>query len=220
MRSVIRLDAHHRLFISAAAFIVAFLLCNNRMNASMQLVIAWNAFALIELTLAWLVIVRSHPEDVSRTVRLQDSGRRVITLLVVAASCISLVAVGVELISAKHLSGFAAGLGVGLGVLAVLLSWGVLHTVFALHYAHIYYSRHGKSKDAEATGGLEFPKEQRPDYLDFAYAAFTVGMTWQVSDVVVSSRRFRHIILLHSITSFAFNTIILALAVSIVSGLL
>jgi uncharacterized membrane protein len=219
MRLISRLDAHQRILFSLCIFVIAFLLASDRVGFSTQLLIAWDAFALVELFLAWSVIVRSHPAEIRRTVGLQDSGRRIILLLVVASSCVSLIAVAVELASAKTLTGVSPGVGVSLAILAVLLSWVMVHTMFTLHYAHIYYSGHGDSRSGPM-GGLEFPKEQTPDYLDFTYFSFTIGMTWQTSDVDITSRRFRHIALLHSILSFAFNTIILAIAVSLISNLL
>jgi uncharacterized membrane protein len=217
MHLINHLDAHQRISFSLCIFVLAFLVTNNRVDLPSQLLISWDAFALVELILAWVVIAHAHPAEVRRAVRLQDSGRRIILLLIVASSCISLVAVAVELASGNRLMGIPTGVGFSLGILAVLLSWIMVHTMFTLHYAHMYYSGHAISKSAP-TGGLAFPGEQNPDYLDFAYFSFTIGMTWQVSDVAISSGRFRRVALLHSVLSFGFNTIILAIAVSIVSS--
>jgi len=100
----------------------------------------------------------------------------------------------------------------------VSISWVLLHTLFSLHYAHVYY---GDSDDDRVRDrGLEFPQDRNPDYLDFAYFSFVIGMTSQVSDVQVKSKRMRRLTLIHGVMSFAFNTFILALFINTVSGLL
>jgi uncharacterized membrane protein len=91
--------------------------------------------------------------------------------------------------------------------------------MFALRYAHLFYSAPISSSEDYA-GGLQFPEEKAPDYLDFAYFSFVVGMTCQVSDVQITSRSIRRLALAQGILSFAFNTVILALTVNIISGLL
>jgi uncharacterized membrane protein len=95
-----------------------------------------------------------------------------------------------------------------------------MHTVFSLRYAHLFYRESGAAPSEGLAGGLAFPEEPEPDYLDFAYFAFVIGMTCQVSDVQITSRPIRHLALLHGVLSFAFNTVILALSVNIISGLL
>jgi uncharacterized membrane protein len=89
--------------------------------------------------------------------------------------------------------------------------------MFTLRYAHYYY---GEGDGAKAVGGLEFPNDDAPDYLDFAYFSFVIGMTAQVSDVAISSKSLRTLALVHGILSFCFNTVILALTINTVSGLL
>jgi uncharacterized membrane protein len=122
-------------------------------------------------------------------------------------------------------------LQIALTLVAVVASWLIVHTMFCLRYAHLYYSPSDISK-TEPSGGLDFPiqnqsdqqsgqqPDYQPDYLDFAYFSFVVGMTAQVSDVEVTSRSLRRLVLLHSLLSFAFNTIVIALTVNIVSQLL
>jgi uncharacterized membrane protein len=115
-------------------------------------------------------------------------------------------------------SGVASHVCLALGTVA--LSWALLHTVYSLHYAHVYYGDIDPGKQFRAEKGLEFPGKDEPDYLDFAYFSFVVGMTCQVSDVQVTSKRMRRLTLLHGIISFAFNTVILALLINTLSGLL
>lgn len=102
----------------------------------------------------------------------------------------------------------------------MVTSWTLLHTLFGLRYAHTFYGDSQQSGVHEHAGGLIFPGNRPPDYFDFAYFSFVVGMTCQVSDVQITSRRMRHLTLAHSVLSFGFNTIILALLINTVSGLL
>ena len=107
-----------------------------------------------------------------------------------------------------------------LSVAAVAESWLLVHTVFTLRYAHIYYDRDNRNPGLD-TGGLEFPGgDLAPDYLDFAYFAFTIGMAAQTADVTISGKRQRRTALLHAIVAFSFNTAILALSISALGGLL
>ena len=99
----------------------------------------------------------------------------------------------------------------------ILLSWTLVHTTFCFHYAHLYYDNEkGTINNAE---GLEFPKEKHPDYIDFAYFSFVIGMTFQVSDIEVSARKIRRLALLHGLLSFILNTFVVALTINLIAGL-
>ena len=97
-----------------------------------------------------------------------------------------------------------------------MTSWVMLHTIFTLHYAHLYYS---KIKDNPTVSGLDFPEEKKPDYIDFAYFSFIIGMTFQVSDVQINSRIIRRTALAHSLLAFALNTFVVALTINLIAGL-
>jgi len=133
------------------------------------------------------------------------------------AACASLAAVAFMLATAKAMTGAHFATHIALAIGTVILSWLVLHTIFTLHYAHLFYcERHG----GKPARGLLFPNgDFEPDYLDFAYFAFVIGMTSQVSDVQISSQEIRRWALLHGVVSFAFNTAVLALSINIISGL-
>lgn len=103
-------------------------------------------------------------------------------------------------------------------VAGILFSWGMVHTMYTMHYAHIYYDNDEDDENKHA-GGLEFPSENCPDYLDFAYFAFVIGMTFQVSDVEISSRKIRRVVLFHGLLSFGLNTFVVALAINLIAGL-
>jgi uncharacterized membrane protein len=106
-----------------------------------------------------------------------------------------------------------------MAVLAVIESWLLIHTVFTLRYAHVFYRLEQEADVEGSDGGLIFPGGDNPDYEDFAYFSFVIGMTCQVSDVNITSRFMRRLALLHGLLSFAFNTAILALSINIISGL-
>lgn len=159
------------------------------------------------------------PERMRRNAQHQDESRLAILILVVAAACISLLAIGFML---KHTTGISIGilsLHVALAVLTILGSWLLMHTMFALYYAHYYYRDNSDSSDTTAKS-LDFPSEPQPDYWDFLYFSFVIGMTCQVSDVQIKSRSTRRLALVHGVLTFFFNTVVLALSINIIAGLL
>jgi uncharacterized membrane protein len=101
----------------------------------------------------------------------------------------------------------------------VVSSWILIHTAFTLHYAHAYYRLQDDDVTSLEGSGVEFPSEKEPDFLDFAYFSFVIGMTCQVSDVQISGRNIRRMALVHGLLSFLFNTVILALTINLASGL-
>jgi uncharacterized membrane protein len=186
---------------------------------SVQFLGSWIAFVLTSLTLAWSVICTKDPYDVRRNARIQDTSATVTFAVVVTAATISLFAVAYVLHQAKSGPGGALLIHVVLAAAAVLLSWTQVHTLFALRYAHAFYHDAHRAQRHEVVGGLMFPGDKSPDYLDFAYFSFIIGMTCQVSDVQISSARLRRLALIHGLIAFLFNTAILAMFVNIVAGL-
>jgi uncharacterized membrane protein len=184
-----------------------------------RVIAAWNAFAGTAVILAWSRILLVDAKQSAQEARLQDSNRTAIFLFVIFAAVASLWAVGWLLSSAKL--GYARiSSPILLASATVVLSWFLIHTMFALHYAHIYYQRPDTDEKPSHGSGLSFPDDKRPDFLDFAYFSFVIGMTCQVSDVQISSKRLRRLALLHGALSFAFNTIILALTINLASTVL
>jgi len=213
------LDAHHRIFAGCCVAALTFLGLQGQVTFPAHLIITWNAFALATIALAWIVICTKDPYEARRNARLQDSSATFLFVLVISAATASLLAVALLLASAKK--GAASGLAgpITLAVTAVVFSWILVHTLFALRYAHIYFQDAHKVERASISGGLIFPGKTEPDYLDFAYFSFVIGMTCQVSDVQIGSPKIRRLALVHGLISFAFNTSILALFVNIIAGL-
>ena len=216
------LDAHHRVFLGCAFAAVAFAVMHGRCTLPTQLVVAWDLFSLTLVVLAWIVISTKDPYEARRNARLQDASATFLFTLIVTAATASLLAVGLLLGSAKNLAPTELAAHVALSVTAVVLSWTLVHTIFALRYAHLYFWDAREIERHKITGGLDFPGGHGkcgPDYMDFAYFSFVIGMTCQVSDVQISSSKMRRLALIHGLISFAFNTAILAMFVNIIAGL-
>ena len=118
----------------------------------------------------------------------------------------------------KHQTDHEKAIVLPIAILGMLFSWLLVHTIFTVRYAHLYY-RNDPDQPEMHVGGLKFPSEDRPDFLDFAYFSFVLGMTFQVSDVEISSKTIRRIALFHGLLSFGYNTVIVALTINIIAGL-
>ena len=177
---------------------------------------SWDIFTICFLGLNWRVMLRASPDAMRRFAQQEDEGRGLILSLVTAAACLSVVAIG--LIS--HDKGKENSLllfHIGLSIFTIISSWLLVHTIFAQHYAHTYYGADRELSQCKADG-LDFPGELEPDYWDFLYFSFVVGMTSQVSDVNVTSRQMRKLSLIHGVLSFFFNTTIVAMTINIIAG--
>src|SRR5262249_37081480 len=156
--------------------------------------------------------------EMQRRAQLEDEGRYVVLALSAATAVAILLAIAFELHGIRDQPPAAAGWRVGLAVLTILLAWFFMNTMFALHYAHFFYGDcDGPAAEAR---GLLFPGRNEPDYWDFLYFSFTIGMTFQVSDVQIESHHLRRTALAHGVLAFFFNVIILALTINIVAGLI
>lgn len=217
LQRISHLDSHHRLLIGFGVALAVFGFLPSSVVMPTRLVTTWIAYALTSLSLVWVVFFSTHPGQNRRFYQLQDSSRTAIFLFVVIAASTSLFAVLSLLRTTQHMSPEVVSQHIALSILAIACSWVLVHTVFTTRYAHIYYDEDAQDKPAK---GLDFPNEEKPDYLDFAYFSFVIGMTSQVSDVAISSKSMRRLALLHGILSFVFNAVIVALTINTVSGLM
>jgi len=213
------LDVHQRLVIAAVVAFVTFLLASGHVRPSLQSIFAWNAFAWCLILFSWVRIVFADARISVQTAKLEDTGRMVIFVFVILAAVTSLFAVAVLIGEAKGLSKAAVTGHLLLAGGTVISSWVLVHTLFTVHYAHAYYRQADNDQNSLEGAGVEFPGEKQPDFLDFAYFSFVIGMTCQVSDVQISGRDIRRLALVHGLLSFLFNTVILALTINLASGL-
>ena len=190
------------------------------MAISSDVIAVWDVFAFVMLALAWVTILMTPQTKIRERARLQDVGRNAIFVFCVAAACAALFGVGFLIRSHKQEIQTHFTLHLVLALSSVIFSWSLMQTVFGLHYAHSFYGDSTEPGASQHAGGLLFPGDRPPDYFDFAYFSFVIGMTCQVSDVQITSRRMRRLTLMHSILAFGFNTLILALLINTVSGLL
>jgi len=186
-------------------------------STSTRIILCWDVFAIAMITLSWLLFFNTTAAQQHAIVKQQDDDVRVIFAIVLSAVCISLAGTVLLIISANE-SVFDRDLRTVSTLAAVTTSWILLHTIFTIRYAHLYHNYDNKDAGTEG-GGIDFPNAEQPDYLDFAYFSFVIGMTFQVSDVTISSKTVRRFVLLHSLISFVFNTIIVALTVNVIAGI-
>jgi uncharacterized membrane protein len=214
---LVRLHPIQRISINLALGIIVYFLARTSVESeSVLLMLAWDVFALSYLILAWIVLCTRNTSQMRELARKEDNSKVVISILIIVASFASMFMV-LLLILSKHVFG-GRTFALSVAVTGVLLSWILVHTIFAFHYASMYYDD-DESDSSRHAAGLEFPKENHPDYLDFAYFSFVIGMTFQVSDVEISSRRIRRQALVHALLAFALNTIVVALTINVVAGL-
>lgn len=172
---------------------------------------AWDIGALVFVSWMWHSLWPLDAQATAGQAKRESPRDGVAYGLLLSASVVSLVAVGLVLVRAGHSSGLTKGLLVGLGVVSVVLGWSVVHTVFSLRYAKLYYE--GRP------GGVDFNEEESPGYTDFAYLALTIGMTFQVSDTDLQTKQIRRTALGHAVLSYMFGALIVATTINLVAGL-
>ena len=205
-----------RFFIAALAGLALALLMPGPMARLTRGVVAWDFGCCVLLALSADLFTRER--DMARDAAAQEEGEWTVFFLTVGAVIASFAAILGEFSASKELPEAVRGLHVALVAVTLFVSWLTTHTIFALRYAHEYYS--AAPGTARLDRGLEFPSEPAPDYWDFFYFALVLGMTFQVSDVQITSRKLRRLATLHGLLGFLFNTVILALSVNIGASLL
>jgi uncharacterized membrane protein len=186
--------------------------------------IAWDLAASTFLVWTWVAIGNLDATETARHATQEDPTKRTSELIMLGAAVASLFGVGYLLVQASRAKGFEQGLVAGIGVLSVAVSWLIVHTLFTLGYARLYYEGRSGSNvigtmTATADAGVDFNQEPPPRYADFAYLAFTIGMTFQVSDTPLTNQRIRATALRHALLSYVFGSLILAATVNLVASL-
>ena len=212
---------HNKLLLAAVIGLVVSLALPAGFKAPACILIGWDAGLVVYLVWTYAMMWRAQVERIRKRAAEEDEGASFILMLSIAATAASFVAIAFALGGLKSggehavMPGGAAA-HVLLAINTILLSWAFVHTIFTLHYAHEYYGERGDGK----IGGLEFPHDSRPDYLDFLYFSLVIGMTSQTSDVNICSKVIRRMAAIHGVLSFFFNVTVLALTVNMVSNLI
>jgi uncharacterized membrane protein len=196
---------------SAAAGIVVGLPLAAALGWSLAPILAWDLAAVVYLLWVWLTIWRLDAEATAEAALPEDPTRAISDMLTIAAALVSLIAVGFVIGQASTEKGVTQILLAALGIASVAVSWAVVHTVFTLRYARLYYMG--------SDGGVDFKTDDPPRYSDFAYLAFTIGMTFQVSDTDLTDNSFRRLALRHALLSYVFGAGILATTINLVANL-
>ncbi|WP_363346882.1 DUF1345 domain-containing protein [Methylocystis echinoides] len=226
------LRAHYRLAVCGVAGVVigwalpatidrtalAFEWIPMELSAVTRGLIGWNAAVVMYLFAAARIIMRSTHASIRRRAILSDEGRTAVLLLTGTATFVAIGAILAELGQSKNIFEDEKIAHIGLAIVTVFSSWAFMHLIFAFHYAHEFYSDAAAAPRAATTrGGLRFPSTQTPQYIDFLYFSYVIGVACQTADVEICSRSMRAVALVHGVVAFFFNTTILALMVNISS---
>lgn len=205
-----KLHAVPKLLFCIASAVLAYFIIPT--YAAVHFMISWDVFSFMMITLSLVSFFTFDTKAMRVRSQEQDESAFIIFIIIVIATLASLAEV------LFLLTGKATNSQLIIAILGLCFSWLLIHIIFAFRYAHLYYMNDQEDANVHA-GGLDFPADKRPDYLDFAYFSFVLGMTFQVSDIQITSKRFRRLALLHGLISFVFNTLIIALTINVVAGL-
>jgi uncharacterized membrane protein len=209
--SFIRLHASGRLIAMIIVGVAAALVTGFAGAWRYTPLIGWDASALTFTVTVWMAVAKMDAASTATHTNREDPGRAVTDLIVLIAAIASLAAVGAILAESHQDSQLEQSVVAGLALLSVALSWSTVHTLFGLRYARLYY--------LGEPGGLDFNQDERPRYLDFAYVAFTIGMTFQISDTAVRTGVIRATVLRHALLSYLFGAVVLAATINLVVGI-
>src|ERR1700729_3109370 len=182
------------------------------MVPSASILVGWDVAVAIYLGWTWRALLRLDSGSTAPLAKRGDSSAPAAEFLLIGAGHAALVAVAFALVKAGQAVGGTKAYLIAVGLLSVMLSWALIHTVFMLRYARAYY--------AEPAGGIEFNEEEPPNYVDFAYYAFTIGMTFQVADTNITLRSIRRTTLHHALLSYLFGSVLLGVVINVVATLL
>ena len=207
-----------RLFTCASiGILLGFLLPDDWRPVTRGLV-GWNAGVWLYLAAAAQMIWRSEHKDIHRRALFQDEGRNVILVLAAVASTVSFGAIFAQLASIKDLAPTAKGLHIGLALATIVGSWLFVHLTFALHYAHEFFRVSKPDADGKWRGGIDFPGVACPDYPDFLYFSYVIGVACATADASITGKALRRLALVHCILAFFYNNAVLAMSINIGAG--
>jgi uncharacterized membrane protein len=220
MRRIWRVIAARRfLSIGLLCGVAAYLLLPSSIDNTTRSIMAWDFAVIVYLGLAAHLFASEHLDRMAADAAAQQEGEWTIFWLTLAAITFSFIAIIGEFAGiAKDMPPGPRNLHLLLVAITLFVSWLMTHTTFAFRYAHEFYEI--DPGGSGISGGLEFPGEKRPDYMDFMYFSLVLGMTFQVSDVEITARKFRRLAAAHGLLGFLYNAIIVALTVNLAAGLL
>lgn len=203
--------ARAQILVSACLGIGAGVLAGQWMPGRIAPLIGWDVLALVFCGWVWIGVWGLDAGGTRQHARREDPGRQLADLLLLGAALASLIAIGAVLFGAGHAHGNAEYYQAGFALGSVFVSWALVHTVFTLKYARLYYT--------QPIGGISFNQDAEARYSDFAYLAFTVGMTFQVSDTNITDGDIRRAVLRQALLSYPLGAVIIAAAINLISGL-
>ena len=215
---LVRMHPLQRILLSVfVAALVWFFVKNIHQTILLTIISTWCAFAFSYVITSWIVMFSRKIEQIKKMAKEEDGSKTFVIIFTIVASIAAMVTVLLLVISLNNAEKKDM-LTVIVCFFSVILSWVLVHTILTFHYAHVYYDddTSGKKQNRE---GLNFPEDDAPNYLDFAYFSFIIGMTFQVSDVEVTDKKIRRLVLLHGLISFLLNTFVVALTVNFIAGL-
>jgi len=213
------MNSMQKILISLGLAVIAFFVIPSaNLTHLSHLILSWDVFCIISLTLNWITFYTTPVHEIRRQAPIQDDGRIIIFFLVLIATSASMLAV-ISLMRTQAQAPEGGAFRLAITLCCMIASWLLVHSIFTLRYAHLYYDDHPADPNTHA-GGLSFPEEPKPDFVDFAYFSLTLGMTFQVSDVEITSRKIRRLALWHSFIAFSYNATVIALTVNIIAGLI
>jgi uncharacterized membrane protein len=221
-RAVRMVRARPRLFTATVLAVLIIALAPKDWRPVTSLLIAWNAAIWLYLATSAVVAVKATQETIRRRASFQDEGRFFILIFSSLAAVASIGAIIAELAIVKELHGMDKALHIGLAAATIISAWLFIHLMFAMHYAHEYFIEHKaeQNRPEEFRGGLTFPGNQPPDYLDFLYFSYVIGVASQTADIAICSKEMRRIALVQCVLAFFFNSAVLALTINIAAGLI
>jgi uncharacterized membrane protein len=204
-------SAKKKMIISAVGGVIAAVIVVLLGAAKFAPLGSWDTVAVIYVVWIWLSVWRMSGSQTKIHARAEDPGRALSDMLLIAASLISLIAVGFMITEASSSSGIEKAVEIALGLFSVVASWAVVHSTYTLKYAKSYYG--------DPEGGIDFNNNSAPKYSDFAYLAFTIGLTFQVSDTDIKTNELRRTILKHALLSYLFGAVIIATTINTIANL-